>query len=295
MFIWPGAIRLVREGEREAGVGVQRGVVPSCRRGRARRRGRGARVTMSWSSGVDRSRAPAEPQRQVQRRACRGRPSRRSLPQKRAWRFQLIGLARSRSLECRKACSDLDHLARARRCGSCRRRAGRRGSTASRSSSARRRRPPRSPSTIRAAGGEVDAERLLAQEVLAGGDRVEVELLVQVVRDREVEDVEVVGPRAAGGSRSCRRRTLRCGRTSASASGLVSHTASARGATGWSSSAAQRPIAAASSRPIRPPPTMPIAGDAHCSVASACVRGVRRRAPPPCSAAVIAARVRRAG
>ena len=42
-----------------------------------------------------------------------------------------------------------------------------------------------------AAGGEVDAERLLAQEVLAGGDRVEVELLVQVVRDREVEDVEV--------------------------------------------------------------------------------------------------------
>src|SRR3954447_5145397 len=42
-----------------------------------------------------------------------------------------------------------------------------------------------------AAGGEVDAERLLAQEVLAGRDRVEVELLVQVVRDREVEDVEV--------------------------------------------------------------------------------------------------------
>ncbi len=42
-----------------------------------------------------------------------------------------------------------------------------------------------------AAGGEVDAERLLAQEVLAGVDGLEVELLVQVVRDGEVEDVEV--------------------------------------------------------------------------------------------------------
>ena len=41
-------------------------------------------------------------------------------------------------------------------------------------------------------GGEVDAERLLAQEVLAGRDRVEVELLVQVVRDGEVEDVDRV-------------------------------------------------------------------------------------------------------
>ena len=41
-------------------------------------------------------------------------------------------------------------------------------------------------------GGEIDAERLLAEEVLAGGDGVEVELLVEVVGDGEVEDVDRV-------------------------------------------------------------------------------------------------------
>jgi hypothetical protein len=42
------------------------------------------------------------------------------------------------------------------------------------------------------AGLEVDAERLLAEEVLVRRDRVEVQLLVQVVRDGEVEDVDAV-------------------------------------------------------------------------------------------------------
>ena len=41
-------------------------------------------------------------------------------------------------------------------------------------------------------GGEIDAERLLAEEVLARGGRVEVELLVEVVGDGEVEDVDRV-------------------------------------------------------------------------------------------------------
>ena len=89
---------------------------------------------------------------------------------------------------------------------------------------------------------------------------------MQVVRDREVEDVEVgVLEQRRAGRRSAAARSGSA-RTSASASGLVSQTASRRGWTGWSSSAAQRPIAAASSRPIRPPPTIPIAGDAHASV-----------------------------
>ena len=56
----------------------------------------------------------------------------------------------------------------------------------------------------------------------------------------------------------------------ARASELVSQTASSRGCTGWSSSAAQRPIAAASSRPIRPPPTMPIRATLTPASASAC-------------------------
>ena len=41
-------------------------------------------------------------------------------------------------------------------------------------------------------GGQVDAERLLGEEVLAGRGGVEVELLVQVVGDGEVEDVDRV-------------------------------------------------------------------------------------------------------
>ena len=42
------------------------------------------------------------------------------------------------------------------------------------------------------------------------------------------------------------------------AGSLGSQTARSVGAAGWSSSADQRPIAAASSRPISPPPTMPM-------------------------------------
>ena len=115
-----------------------------------------------------------------------------------------------------------------------------------------------SAATIRRAGAEVDPERLLAQEVLAGRDRLEVELLVQVVRDGEVEDVEVgvleqraavVGeqPHALDALEPGERRPGSC-RTRPRAAAC----------TGWSSSAAQRPIAAASSRPIRPPPTIPM-------------------------------------
>ena len=62
-----------------------------------------------------------------------------------------------------------------------------------------------------AGGRQVDPERLLAHEVLARGDRLEVQLLVEVVRDREVEDVEVrvlEQPAAVVGDRRDRRDAL---------------------------------------------------------------------------------------
>ena len=70
----------------------------------------------------------------------------------------------------------------------------------------------------------------------------------------------------------------------------MSQIASSRGVTGWSSSVVQRPIAAASSRPIRPPPTMPMRTTLTRRRASASSAGA-----PSCttdiSAAVIFGRV----
>ena len=106
-------------------------------------------------------------------------------------------------------------------------------------------------------GVEVDAERLLAEQVLAGLDDVDVQLGVQVVGHgavdrvdvRVVEQLALVGRRAAasGSSRSyqastpgwCRRRATISGRTSRSAR------------------CSQRAAADANSRPIRPQPMMP--------------------------------------
>ena len=42
-------------------------------------------------------------------------------------------------------------------------------------------------------GGDVDPERLLGEEVFAGRGGVQVESLVQVMRDRDVDDVDLLG------------------------------------------------------------------------------------------------------
>jgi hypothetical protein len=95
-------------------------------------------------------------------------------------------------------------------------------------------------------GGEVDPERLLAEKVLACRDGVGIDLLVQVVRERNVEHVHrLVGQQLAvvGGAQPDRVDALEPAETS----GLVSQTATSRGAPG---AARWRP----SGRWRRPPP-----------------------------------------
>ena len=95
---------LGREREREAGVGVDRGVVP-----------RVAADGLAVGAGALAGRCPGawrgalcgrQPSRSGRCRTCMPRSFMTpASPQNSAWRFQLIGLARSRSLECRNACS----------------------------------------------------------------------------------------------------------------------------------------------------------------------------------------------
>ena len=209
-------------------------------------------------------------------------------PQKRAWRFQLIGLAAVEVARVQERVLDLDQLAERARAdrlvGELRAREVRHLARAAREHV--RPRVERGDDPPRRA--EVDPERLLPQEVLAGRDRLEVELLVQVVRDGEVEDVERRDPRAApGGRRSAAARSGRA-RTTRAPPGSCRTPPRAAAATGWSSSAAQRPIAAASSRPIRPPPTIPMRATLTRASASAC-SGVAPSCTTDISARVIAA------
>ena len=141
-----------------------------------------------------------------------------------------------------------------------------------------------SAATIRRAGGEVDAERLLAQEVLAGRDRVEVELLVQVVRDGEVEDVEVgvLEQRAAVVGQQA--HACRCARTTRSASGLVSQTASSRGVTGWSVERRPAPDRRRQLAAHQAAADDPDAGDAHAQAWPSACSGVA----PSCTTAISA-------
>ena len=67
------------------------------------------------------------------------------------------------------------------------------GRSGRRTAPPRRGRPPRPASTRRAAPRGVERERLLADDVLAGGERRLGERRVQVVRRADVDDVDVVG------------------------------------------------------------------------------------------------------
>jgi hypothetical protein len=139
---------------------------------------------------VDAQRPPAEPQRQVHdvhaevaHHADRPAVARLALPVDRLGAVEVarvqervLGLddlperARADVLVRELGAGEVGHLARA--AGEDVRALGQRGDDAPR-------------------GREVDPERLLAHEVLAGRDRVEVELLVQVVRHGEVEHVQL--------------------------------------------------------------------------------------------------------
>ncbi len=104
VFISRGRDPLGGEREREAGVGVDRRVVPRVA-GDGLAVGAGALVDDVLEHGVDAA-AGRQPSRSGRCRTCMPRSFiTPAVPQNSAWRFQLIGLARSRSLECRNAFS----------------------------------------------------------------------------------------------------------------------------------------------------------------------------------------------
>ena len=178
------------QGEREAGVAVQRGVVDRvARHGLARLRV-GALGDEVGELGVDRPRLPSQPQRQVgdvhpevAHDADRAAVARLALPGDRLGAIEVAGV--------QEVVLDVDDLAevapRDRLVGELRAGEERHLARAANEDAGRI-----DGGDDPLGRGEVDAERLLAQEVLARGDGVEVELLVQVVGDREVEDVDGV-------------------------------------------------------------------------------------------------------
>ena len=210
----PGAIRFVRSVSGKAGVArAERRVVDRVAGHGARRPGRGARCTMSCSrrrrvSGRQprRSGRCSDVHAEVAHHADLAAVARLALP---VDRLAPVEVAR-----VQEGALHLDDLAERARSGSSRRASWapgkygisleQRTKTSGCASSA---------STIRVAGGEVDPERLLRQEVLAGRDRVEVELLVEVVGHGEVEDVDVGVVEQVARGRSCAGGRCRRART----------------------------------------------------------------------------------
>ena len=107
-------------------------------------------------------------------------------------------------------------------------------------------------------GLAVDAERLLAQQMLARAQDIDVELRVQVVRHGAVDRLDLaVGQQIVVIGDRCARRAARRVNHSIAA-GLASQTATMRGShvlisRRW----LQRAAALANSRPISPQPMMP--------------------------------------
>ena len=109
----------------------------------------------------------------------------------------------------------------------------------------------------RVVGGQVDAERLLAEKVLAGLEDGDVEICVQVVRHRAVDGLDrLVGEQLTPLGDELRRR-MRAGRTMRARPGSCRRRATSSGRTPIGSRWAQRAAALANSRPISPPPTRP--------------------------------------
>src|SRR3954452_16657164 len=180
---------LRREREREPGVRVQRRVVPGVAADRLPARP-GALAHDVLEHGVDARRAPPEPQRDVEdvhaevgHDAELAAELRLALPVDRLAAVEVAGV--------QERVLGLDHLAERTRAdglvGELRAREVRHLARAAGEDARLRLERVHDAPRRR----DDDPERLLAQEVLPGLDRLEVELLVEGVRDREVEDVEV--------------------------------------------------------------------------------------------------------
>src|SRR5262245_29665901 len=178
------------QGQRQAGVAVQLGVVDRVAGDELAGRRVGALGDEVAEDREDALRLPAQAQREVRgvhaevaHDADRAAVPRLALPVDRLAAIEVAGV--------QEVAGGLDRLAE---------RAGRDGLVGELGTRVERhlaRAPDEDPGLVDGGadplgGGEVDAERLLREEVLARGGRGGVELLVQMVRDREVEDLDGV-------------------------------------------------------------------------------------------------------
>ena len=260
VFVSPGAIRLVSirsgNGCRVLGLAEQDARCPRCRTATGSPSGPGRSATTF--ERIARTFRGSQPARSGRWSACMPRSPRQPYsPLQRRDPLPVDRLARVEVARVEELRAHLEHAAVAPLGDPAADLLAARDRTAAPTSSGRAARVRVDRAVDRVVRGEVDPERLLAEQVLARVEDGDVELLVQVVRDRAVdgldrvvgEQVAVVGDEPRRGVEplepararpgSCRRRGRARGRTPRSARWI------------------QRAAALASSRPISPPPITP--------------------------------------